>query len=276
MWNIIIDFFAQLFLAKLQEQTANIVEIEARCDTWLKKAIAQSSELSDAEKQLLRKGDRIKITKHEVIGDHIHISTLAFGDWYAFRAHIKFDGDTEPVAMPELITLMQLSAIAPDTPIMKHLEPLIEPLNATMARYQINTPLRKAHFIAQVAHESDGFHTTREYASGADYEWRDDLGNIYAGDGIKFKGRGLIQVTGRHNYKRCGAALGIDLIANPQRLEDYDLACMSAGWFWDEQGLNGLADNDDLRKITRVINGGFNGLGDRQNYLTRAKRVFGV
>jgi putative chitinase len=145
-----------------------------------------------------------------------------------------------------------------------------------MQRYNITTPLRKAHFIAQIAHESDAFNTNEEYASGADYEWRRDLGNTKAGDGVKFKGRGLIQVTGRSNYAACGQALGVDLINNPQRLAEYDLACLSAGWFWDKMRLNGDADADDVMTITRLINGGTNGLADRQSYLARARRVFGA
>ena len=174
-----------------------------------------------------------------------------------------------------LITQEQLSAIAPYSK-RDRLEKLLPHLNATMQRYAITTPLRKAHFIAQVGHESDGFNTNEEYASGAAYEGRRDLGNTQAGDGVRFKGRGLIQVTGRANYADCGRALGVDLISNPQRLGDYDLACLSAGWYWDTRKLNEDADYDDILTITKVINGGTNGLADRQSYLARAKRVFGI
>jgi putative chitinase len=156
------------------------------------------------------------------------------------------------------------------------LEKLLPHLNTTLERYNITTPLRKAHFLAQVGHESDGFNTNEEYASGAAYEWRRDLGNTQAGDGVRFKGRGLIQVTGRANYEECGRALGVDLIRNPQRLGDDDLACLSAGWFWSTRNLNPHADRDDVVRITRIINGGENGLADRRNYLARAKRVFGI
>ena len=173
-----------------------------------------------------------------------------------------------------LITLDQLSAIAIYTR-RDRLEKLLPYINTTMQRYAINTPLRKAHFIAQTAHESDGFSTNEEYASGADYEGRRDLGNTRAGDGVRFKGRGLIQVTGRSNYTECGKALGLDLINNPQRLADFDLASLSAGWFWDKSQLNDYADDDDVLTITKIINGGTNGLADRQSYLARAKRVLG-
>ncbi len=174
-----------------------------------------------------------------------------------------------------VITQDQLRAIAPySNP--NRLTQLLPNLNTTMQRYGITTPLRKSHFIAQIAHESDAFNTNEEYASGADYEGRRDLGNTKAGDGVRFKGRGLIQVTGRSNYAACGQALGVDLINNPQRLADFDLACLSAGWYWDTRSLNDYADNDDVIQITRIINGGLNGLDDRQAYLARAKQVFGI
>ncbi|OIP78331.1 MAG: hypothetical protein AUK48_01910 [Oscillatoriales cyanobacterium CG2_30_44_21] len=173
------------------------------------------------------------------------------------------------------MTQEQLIAIAPYSR-RDRLEKLLPHLNTTMQRYEINTPLRKAHFLAQVGHESDGFNTNEEYASGAAYEGRRDLGNTQAGDGVRFKGRGLIQVTGRANYGECGRALGVDLIANPQRLGDFDLACLSAGWYWDTRRLNPDADFDDILTITRVINGGTNGLADRRDYLARAKRVFRI
>lgn len=179
------------------------------------------------------------------------------------------------VITPDLLISDQLSAIAIYTSQFR-LDQLLPNINITMQRYGINTPLRKAHFLAQTAHESDGFNTNEEYASGADYEGRRDLGNTKSGDGVRFKGRGLIQVTGRSNYAECGQALGIDLINNPQRLADFDLACLSAGWYWDARNLNSYADDDDLIRITRIINGGLNGLDDREGYLIRAKQVFGI
>jgi putative chitinase len=174
-----------------------------------------------------------------------------------------------------LITPAQLIAIAPYSR-RDRLEKLLPHLNTTMQRYAITTPLRQAHFLAQVGHESDGFNTNEEYASGADYEGRGDLGNTRAGDGVRFKGRGLIQVTGRANYADCGRALAVDLINNPQRLGDFDLACLSAGWYWDTRKLNNHADRDDALTITKIINGGTNGLADRESYLARAKRVLGA
>lgn len=168
-----------------------------------------------------------------------------------------------------------LREIAPEASLSRA-EQLAPQLNRTMVEYSINTPLRQAHFLAQIAHESDRFNALEEYASGEDYEYRSDLGNTQPGDGVRFKGRGLIQVTGRTNYLECGRALGVDLISNPKRLADPDLACRSAGWYWSTRQLNGDADRDDVRTVTRVINGGYNGLDDRIHLLQAAKRALGT
>lgn len=146
----------------------------------------------------------------------------------------------------------------------------------TLAEFDLTTPLRQAHFLAQLCHESGSFNYLEELASGEDYEWRDDLGNVEEGDGVRFKGRGLIQITGRANYGDCGDALGVDLIANPERLSDPDLACRSAGWFWNTRNLSNFADRDDFDTITYRINGGDNGYDDRLYYLDIAKRVLGA
>ena len=100
-----------------------------------------------------------------------------------------------------------------------------------------------------------------------------DLGNAQAGDGSRFRGRGLIQVTGRTNYAACGKALGLDLLAKPELLEQTINACRSAGWFWQTHGLNALADAGDQVKVTRCINGGTNGLTERLALFAVAQRV---
>lgn len=147
------------------------------------------------------------------------------------------------------------------------------PLNAAMMEFNISTKARQAAFLAQVGHESGQLRYVREIASGAAYEGRKDLGNTEPGDGIKFRGRGLIQITGRANYKKCGDAIGYDLIANPEFLESPVLACRSAAWFWARHGLNVLADKGDNISITRAINGGTNGLADRLALFEVAKQV---
>jgi putative chitinase len=171
------------------------------------------------------------------------------------------------------LTTENLLKIAPEAN-RDRVASLIPHLNRTMVNYKITTPVRQAHFLAQLAHESDRFNALEEYASGKDYELRSDLGNINPGDGVRYKGRGLIQITGRTNYALCGRALGIDLVAQPTRLADPDLACRSAGWYWDSRKLNPDADLNDVETITRVINGGLNGFDDRQQLLRAAKNEF--
>lgn len=139
------------------------------------------------------------------------------------------------------------------------------------SEFSINTPLRQAHFLAQLAHESDGFKTATEYASGSAYEFRADLGNTAKGDGARFKGRGLIQLTGRANYAKAGEALGLDLVGNPALAAQFPAAIRAAGWYWAARNLNAKADRDDIRAVTKAINGGYNGLDDRKAYLARSK-----
>jgi putative chitinase len=149
----------------------------------------------------------------------------------------------------------------------------VEPLNSAMVEFDIDNPARETMFLAQVAHESGGFNYTRELATGEAYEGRADLGNNHPGDGVRYKGRGLIQITGRANYQKCGDALGENLIDMPELLEQPELACRSAAWFWKSRGLNEIADSGDFVKITKRINGGTNGLADRQAYLSKAQAV---
>ena len=149
----------------------------------------------------------------------------------------------------------------------------LAPLNNAMQEFGIDTPVRQASFLAQVGHESGQLRYVRELASGAAYEGRGDLGNVVAGDGVRFKGRGLLQVTGRANYAACGVALGLDLLASPQLLEQTVFACRSAGWFWQSRGLNRLADAGDQERVTRRINGGVNGLAERLALYQAARKV---
>ena len=152
----------------------------------------------------------------------------------------------------------------------------IDPLNAAMKEFDISeNGIREAAFLAQIAHESGELRYVEELATGEAYEGRDDLGNLYNGDGVKYKGRGLIQLTGRANYEACGEALGLDLIACPELLEEPANACRSAAWFWQTHGLNELADKHDFLRITKRINGGTNGWHDRWKYYQKALQVIG-
>jgi putative chitinase len=146
-------------------------------------------------------------------------------------------------------------------------------LQSRLPQYQISTPLRIAHFLAQLGHESLSLTYSEELSSGEVYESRKDLGNTNAGDGKRFKGRGFIQLTGRANYEAYAKETGLNLMrsGNESLLGKYPHALDVSLWFWKRQKLNGLADKDDLRGITRRVNGGYNGLPDRQRYLDRAK-----
>lgn len=139
----------------------------------------------------------------------------------------------------------------------------------------INTKLRVTHFLAQLAHESGGFRFDKEIASGAAYEGRKDLGNTEKGDGKRFKGRGPLQLTGRANYRAAGLALGLDLEGKPELAAAPRNYVRIAVWFWNTRKLNRYADANDIRQITKRINGGYNGLADRRAWFRKAVAIWG-
>lgn len=172
------------------------------------------------------------------------------------------------------ITYEQLKKIAPFAP--KNADVFVPYLNKTMEQYEINTPLRQAMFLAQLAHESGSFRYVRELASGKAYEGRKDLGNTENGDGVKFKGRGLIQITGKANYMKLSKAIFGDeqtLLKDPLLLETPQYATLSAGWYWDTRHLNIHADKGDITKVTKLINGGYNHLAERTTFYNKAMLV---
>lgn len=179
-----------------------------------------------------------------------------------------------------------------------------DPLTRAMQQYEINTPARQAHFLAQIGHESGSFARLVENlnysAEGllktwpsrfdkasasaaarnperiANIVYGNRMGNNAPGDGWKYRGRGLIQLTGRDNYRSAANALGVELLVHPELLERPGEAALTAGWYWSTRGLNELADDDRLEAITRKINGGVNGLVDRRERYLLAARVLGV
>ena len=146
-----------------------------------------------------------------------------------------------------------------------------------MAAFQINTSTRQAAFLAQVGHESGGLRWLTELwgptPAQTRYEGRKDLGNVQTGDGFKFRGRGLIQTTGRANYTATGKALDLDLISNPGQLALPANAAMSAAYFWESNGLNEIADTGSVERVTRRVNGGVNGLAERAALYAAALQV---
>ncbi len=173
------------------------------------------------------------------------------------------------------ITQQQLLQILPNARTQAGV--FVSALNTAMQHYQIVGDKRAAAFIAQIGHESGQLRYVREIwgptAAQRGYEGREDLGNTVPGDGRKYCGRGLIQITGRANYAKCGEALGLDLNNHPELLELPQHAAMSAAWFWKQRGLNDLADRDEFNTITRRINGGLNGLENRLALWKKAQAV---
>ena len=149
---------------------------------------------------------------------------------------------------------------------------------ALMEKYEINTPLRQCHFWAQWAHESGDFRYMQEIwgptPAQARYEGRKDLGNIQKGDGFRFRGRGLAQLTGRANYAEMSKKIGVDLIANPDEAAKPPIALQIACEYWKSRKINALADKDDVVGVTKKINGGTNGLQDRKAQLALAKKMW--
>lgn len=176
-----------------------------------------------------------------------------------------------------MITLAELRAIMPLSGSRAALH--LDHLNAAMQEFCIDNPLREAAFLAQLAHESGELRYVRELATGEAYDvgtLAKRLGNTPEDDddGERYKGRGLIQITGTDNYRACGAALGVDLLSDPGLLELPAYASRSAGWFWQSRKLNELADKGDFLLITKRINGGTTHYKERLAYYERAKKVF--
>lgn len=195
------------------------------------------------------------------------------------------------------LTSAQVQALTGDA------ERWLEPLNAALARWEINTPDRAAMFLAQCGHESGGFRRLTEnlnYTAAqllrtwpnrftaddaaamalqpekiAERAYGGRMGNAAegGGDGWRFRGRGIIQLTGRENYRLAGQALGIDATGNPEQLAEPAVAAQVAGWYWATNGCNALADAGDFEGVTRRINGGLNGYEDRQRWLAKVRAI---
>lgn len=187
----------------------------------------------------------------------------------------------------KLVTEQQMKSIMPKAGVMR-IRKYLPYINQTLAEFGISNAKRQAHFLAQVAHESGELRYVKELASGAAYDTGRKaiaLGNTPAkdGDGQKYKGRGFLQLTGLANYTAYKKYCGYDVVRKPELLEQPRGAARSAGWFFTKgcgQNLCSVADRDNgtnteeiLRKITKVINGGQNGLDSRRAYLERAKAV---
>ena len=172
--------------------------------------------------------------------------------------------------MPKM-TIEQIQHVCPKFP-----PALFQPLADAMDGGGITDPRAVAMFLGQCAHESADFTQFLEEDSGAAYEGRRDLGNTQPGDGVRFRGRGIIQVTGRLNYEDYGDELGLDLISNPDLAMDFDVSPRIAAAFWNRHGLTDLALCGDISTVTRRINGGYNGLAQRTDRWQKFASVLGV
>lgn len=179
-------------------------------------------------------------------------------------------------ALVPVLTAEQVQEIAPKFPAR-----WIWALNQSLVSAHI-TRDRMPHFVAQLAHESDGFQAIRvrdgievieEYATGEDYEGRKALGNVVAGDGRKYKGRGPIQLTGRANYRRYEDMSGIPLLRVPVLAGVPAIGFQVSALYWLDLNCNESADRGDLEGVTRLINGGLNGIDDRRRYYRRALAI---
>lgn len=193
--------------------------------------------------------------------------SIALGAWWWWRKH-RMRAD-----VTDLLSKTMPNAVPADV------DDFAGAIADAMARYDITTPERRAAFIAQIAEESDelwhlrehyGTPRGEEYADGSQYEGRGDLGNTQDGDGTRFKGRGLLQITGRANYELMGEALGVDLVSQPELLNEPKWSALAAADYWADHGCNELADAGDFKTITRRINGGLTGLTARLVFLSRA------
>lgn len=171
--------------------------------------------------------------------------------------------------MSVYLTAAQLRSIAGKRAKAAIVDSVAEEIPILAPKFGLDQPHRMAHFIAQVAHESAGFSTTKEFASGKAYEGRKDLGNTKPGDGVRFKGHGLIQTTGRANHReftvwaQARFKEAPDFEKEPDKLMEFPWALLSALYYWESRKLNALADKNNIEMITKRINGGRNGLADR-------------
>lgn len=173
-----------------------------------------------------------------------------------------------------ILTNQQLVHIYPYSTLVNR-EKYLPYINQYSEFFGVNTREQLSAFLAQIGHESGQLRYVEEIASGKAYEGRKDLGNVFKGDGVRFKGRGLLQITGRANYNKISQDTKIDFVNYPQWLSEPEYAVMSAFWYWNKHNLNRYATGleTDFKTLTRRINGGLNGYTDRLNLWNKAKEI---
>lgn len=230
-------------------------------------SVSAAQQLEAQMKALLREADGVD----QEIADALKAITGGDADLPPAPAPVPDDGYTP-------VTATQLMSIVPELSEAKANE-MVGPLNDAMRQGGMNTPLRQAAFISQVAVESDRFVMTREYADGSEYEGRcrgpNGLGNCSPGDGVKYAGRGYIQLTGKDNYEAASKALGVDLVNNPDLAQTPEYAFKVSVFYWDTHNGNAVSDTGDIVAITEMVNGGHHALSERTRYFNNGLGVLG-
>lgn len=248
---------------------------KAICTTFFKQESKDSNLLTSDKKQLYFKDSEIKINQLlNVDNGHIKVEIESDKEGKRREGFIYY----KHWSLTNWIDLDKLKKVFPYVTKDK-IEVYELYLNYAMLKFGINTKSRQAMFLAQIYHESLGLKYWEELASGVAYEGRKDLGNINKGDGVKYKGRSPIQLTGRLNYREFGKKLGIKLEENPELAKEPKTGFLIACLFWSVRGLNLVADKDTIdnfKRVTRIINGGYNGLEDRINQWERIKKIIYV
>ncbi|NJL81816.1 MAG: peptidase M15 [Chloroflexaceae bacterium] len=254
------------------------MNIKADVATLLKKSPQQSSESSPEQLKEVPAGQEYAVVSYEEAeGGHYKVELdFGAGIWYIWSGHWRLswedgeESDDEPMRM---FTEADLKTIMPQAS-SADIRTYVEPINKTLYDFDLDTKTRAAAFIAQVAHESGSLKYKEEIADGSAYEGRLDLGNIKPGDGRRYKGRGLIQLTGRANYRQAGEAMKLPLEDQPELVvRDPYINAAIAGWYWQSRNINAVAERGDFAAVTRRINGGLNGQSDRLEFWERAKKV---
>lgn len=173
------------------------------------------------------------------------------------------------------LTAAQLKAILPNAR-SSDVTKFLPYLNELLPKYGIDTPQRIAAFIGTIQVESGSLRYVEEIASGAAYEGRSDLGNTQPGDGVRFKGRGLIQLTGRANYTAFGNHVGVDFTKNPELVETPRYAVQASTWFWNRRGLNADADRGDMDTVTRKVRGALGPAAHQDQRIATYQRALAV
>lgn len=243
-------------------------------DTVLKRFPIDSTALTPDKTQDMQAGVELAISSYKIQGSHCSfdsVDTRYLGYGYAFLEHVEIVGETrggEVLVAKEQAEYIFNRAVNPN---------ILADLNICLVKFGITEKEDIRHFLAQCAHESGGLRWLKELASGDDYEWREDLGNNQAGDGRKFKGSGLIQLTGRENYTKFADFMGDPEIVNQGAnyvADRYPVS--SAGFWWKSNDMSRyIAKGATVQQVSTRVNGAnpANGLSDRVYYYNRAKET---